>query len=227
MQYKILYWWFFLSKGNRWTKYFLHLKIWRPKPCHLIFAFLVALEGFSLLLSTQLTADLTPQWSGGFMFHSLSYIYAKPLFCCVETVSNNALNRRRIVVSDRLWAKVSTTLNTAFSLTNVYAKWRIHCLLIPSTPLLSHATSIYDRPKRACGGFGVFRESCQIWATRVSSFICVCPTDFKVSIPPLSPCFLRNRVRITLMKPLLCLNNIFPIRKQCFINTRNPVRSFI
>ena len=36
---------------------------------------------------------------------------------------------------------VAFTLNTAFSL------WWIHCLLISSTPLLSHATSIYDRPK--------------------------------------------------------------------------------
>ena len=32
---------------------------------------------------------------------------------------------------------------------------------------------------------------------------------------------IQSRVRITFPQPLLCLNNIFPIRKQCFINTRN------
>ena len=66
------------------------------------------------------------------------------------------------------------------------------------------STSIYDRPKTS-------------WAF---SIICVCKTAFKSSIPPLNRCFRRSRVRITLIKPLLYLNSIFPIRKQCFINTR-------
>ena len=30
MLYDIHYWWFFLSQGNRWTKYLVHPKIWRP-----------------------------------------------------------------------------------------------------------------------------------------------------------------------------------------------------
>ena len=38
--------------------------------------------------------------SGGFMFHPLSHIYAKIPFCCVETVANNTLNHRRVVVFD-------------------------------------------------------------------------------------------------------------------------------
>ena len=67
-----------------------------------MFASLVALDGFHLLLSTQLTAKFTLEWSGGSMFHSLSHIYAKTPFCCVGTIVNNALNRRRIVVFDRL-----------------------------------------------------------------------------------------------------------------------------
>ena len=37
----------------------------------------------------------------------------------------------------------------------------------------------------------------------------------------LNHCFRRSRVWITLIKPLLCLNSIFPFIKQCFINTRN------
>ena len=79
---------------------------------------LVALDGFHLLLSTQLTTDLSPGGSGGSIFHPLSHIYAKTYFCCVETVANNALNRRRVVVFDRLWANAAPILNTSFLLTN-------------------------------------------------------------------------------------------------------------
>ena len=124
MLYNSRYWWFFLSQGNRWIKYLAHPKIQRLILCLLMFVSLVAF--------TQLTADLTPGWNGGSMFHPLSYIYAKTSFCCIETVAN------------------------AFSLTNVHAKCWIHCLLISSTPLLSHATSIYDQPKRVCGAFWCF-----------------------------------------------------------------------
>ena len=67
----------------------------------------------------------------------------KTFFCITETVANNALNHWHVVVYNRLWVNVSLTLNTAFSLTNVHAKWWIHCLLISSTHSLSHATSIY------------------------------------------------------------------------------------
>ena len=79
-----------------------HSKIQRRKPCLLMFASLVALDGFHLPLSTHLIADLTLEGSGGFMFHPLSHIYAKTPFCCVETVANKALNCRCIVVFDRL-----------------------------------------------------------------------------------------------------------------------------
>ena len=47
MLYNIPYWWSFLSQGNQWTKYLAHLKIRRPKPCLLMFASLVALDGHS------------------------------------------------------------------------------------------------------------------------------------------------------------------------------------
>ena len=91
MLYNIHYQWFFLSQGNQLTKYLAHPNIWRPKPCLLMFVSLVALDSFHLLLSSQLTADLTPEWTGGSMFHLLSHIYAKTPFSCVETVANNAL----------------------------------------------------------------------------------------------------------------------------------------
>ena len=131
-------------------------KMQRPRPCLLLFVSLVALDAFHLLLSTQLTANLTPEWNGRSMFHPLSHIYTKTPICCVETVVNNTLNCRYIIVFDRRWANTAPTLNTSLSLTNVYAKRRIHCLLISSTCLLSHTTSIYDRPKQICGVFWCF-----------------------------------------------------------------------
>ena len=61
--------------------------------------------------------------------------------------------------------------------------------------------------------FGVFQDNWQIWASWTFSIIFVCMTVFKVSIPPLNHCFWQSRVQITLIKPLLCLNSIFPIQK--------------
>ena len=173
IQYNIRYWWFFLSWDNQWKKYFVYPKIQRPKLCLLIFASLVALDGFHLLLSTQLTADLTLQWRGGSMFHPLSHIYAKTPFCCVETVAINALNQWHIF--DWLWANVAPTLNTTFSLTNVHAKWWIHYLLISSTLLLSHKTSVYDWPKRVCGVFWCFlRQLPNLGDLSVRHHLCLC-----------------------------------------------------
>ena len=57
------------------------------------------------------------------------------------------------------WSTVSkrgTHFEHSFSLINVHAKWWIHCLLISSTPLLFHATSIYYQPKQVCGIFWCF-----------------------------------------------------------------------
>ena len=213
MLYNICYWWLFFSQGNWWTKYLVHPKIWRPKPCLLMFASLVALNGFCLLLSTKLTADLTPEWIGGSIFYPLSHIYTKTPFCCVETVANNTLNCQHIVVFDQLWANMIPTFNRAFSLTNVFAKWWIHCLLIFSSSLLSHATQFMIGQNEFVEFFGVFRDNCQIWATWAFSISCVCMTKLKVSIPPLNYCFPWSRVWITLIKLLLCLNSIFSHQK--------------
>ena len=114
----------------------------------------------------------------GSMFHPLSHIYAKTPFCCVKTVANNTLSCQCVVVFDRLWANVTPTLNTAFSLINVHAKGWIHCLLISSTPLLSHATSIYDWLKRVCGVFLVFSWITAEfgWPEHSASFVSVQPS---------------------------------------------------
>ena len=104
---------------------------------------------------TQLTDNLILEWSGGSMFHLLSHIYAKTPICYVETVLNNTLNCW-LIVFDWLGEDMAPTLNTVFSLTDIHTKWWIHCLLISSTPLLSHATSIYGRPKWVCSVFWCF-----------------------------------------------------------------------
>ena len=148
MLYNIRYWWFFRFQ---WRKYLAHPKIQRPKPCLLMLTSLVTLDGFHLSwLLIWLQSEVVD------LFHPLSHIYAKTPFCCVEIVANNALNRWCVVVFDRLWANAAPTLNTAFSLTNMHAKWWIYCLLISSTPLLSHTNSICDWPKRVCGVFWCF-----------------------------------------------------------------------
>ena len=140
-----------------------------------MFAWLVTLDGFHLLLSTQLTADLTPEWSAGSMFHPLSHIYTKTPFCCIKIVANNGLSRWRVFVFDRLWANTTPTLDTAFLWINVHAKWWIHCLLIFSTPLLSHTTSTYNRPKRVRGVFFMFSRTTAEFgrSKRSASFVSV------------------------------------------------------
>ena len=141
MIYNICYWWFFLSQWNRWTKYLCIPKYWGEN----LTCWCLGLW----LLWTDLTCCCPLSW--------------QPIWFHIETVTSNALNRRRIVVFDRLWENAAPTLNTAFSLTNFHAKCWIYCLLIYSTSLLSPATSIYDWPKRVWGGFFfcVFRDNCR------------------------------------------------------------------
>ena len=142
--YNIRYWWFFLSRGNRWIEYRAHPKIRRPKLYQLTFASLIALDGFRPLLSTQLTADLTLECSDGSIFHPSPHIAWKNPYYCAETAPNSTLNlnRRRVVVFDQLWAYVVHISNRAFSCSNLHAKWWIHCLLISLRCQLSHATPI-------------------------------------------------------------------------------------
>ena len=151
--YNIRYWWFFLSQVNRSTKYqnkealpadiYIYLwSLWTAFTC------CCQLSWLPIWLQSAV-GDLC-------FIHCHIFTEKKILFVAFKTVANNALNRRRVAVFGRLWANAATTLNTAFSLTNVHSQWWIHCLLISSTLLLSHATSIYDRPKRVCGVFWYF-----------------------------------------------------------------------
>ena len=154
----------------------------------------------SLLLSTQLTANLIPAWSG-------IYLHKNSFLLCW-----NSCKQRSESSTSCFWLTVSKCgthfENTAFSKTNIHAKWWIHCLLI-STPLLSHATSIYNQSKRVCGKFWCFPEQQPNLSNQAFSIICFCTTMFKVNIPPLNRHFWWSRVQIALIKPLLCLNSIF------------------
>lgn len=67
--------------------------------------FLVGLDGFYPLLSTQLIADLTLERSDGSMFHPLSHIAWKNYLYCIGTARNSALNRRWRVCC--FWSTVS------------------------------------------------------------------------------------------------------------------------
>ena len=181
------------------------------------------MDGFHLLLSTQLTADLTLKWSGGSMFHPLSHIYAKTLSRSVETAANNALNHQCVVFFDWLWANAATTLKTAFSLINVHQNGEYTAFWYLQLLCYRMQYQFMIGQNKFVEFFGVFWDNCWIWATWAFNIICVCTTAFKVSIPPLNCCFWWSRVWITLIKQSNGLNSIFSRqnRKQCFINTWN------
>ena len=183
MLYNIRYWWFFISHGNRWTKYLVHPKIQRPKPCLLFFFFWLLWMAFTCCCPLNwLSIWLQREMVDPCFIHCQNFTLK--LLCYVETVANNTLNCRHHVVLEWVWANAAPTLNTSFLLTNVHAKWWIHCFLISST-LLSYAISIYDQPKRVCGvSLVFFRTTAKFGQPWVFSIFCVCMTTFKVSIPP-------------------------------------------
>ena len=189
MLYNIHYWWFFLSEGNWWTKYLAYPKIQKPKSCLLMFASLVALDSFHLLLSTQANCQFDSRMKWWIHVSSIVTYLCKNSFLLCWNSCKQPSELSIIVVFDWLWANASPTLNIAFSLANVHAKWWIHCLLISSTPPQFHTTSIHNQPKRVCGVFWCFWDNGRIWATWAFSIICVCSTVFKGSMPPHNHCF--------------------------------------
>ena len=208
MLYNIWYWWLFLPHGNRWTKYLVHLKIRRLKLCQLMFASLVALDGFHLLLSTQMIAELTLEWSGGSMFHPLSHIYAKTPFYCVWNSYKQCSESSTRCCFGSTVSKRSTHFEHSFLIDKCSCKMMN---TLPSDNFNSSAISrnfnLQSAKTSFMEFFGDFRDNCRIcWAF---SIICVYTTALKVSILPLNRCFRRSRVRITLIKSLLCLKSFF------------------
>ena len=138
MLYNISYGWFFLSQGNQCTKYIVHPKIRSPKPCLLMFVSLVTLDSSHLLLSTQLTANLLPEWSGGSIFHSLSHLHKNsfllhwnsckqcsesPLRCCFwSTVSKCCTHFEHSLLIDKCSCRMVNTLPS-----NIFNSSAISC----------------------------------------------------------------------------------------------------
>ena len=152
--YDICYWWFFLSQGNRWTKYLVCLKIQRSKTCLLMLEYLVILDGFACC------CQLSWLWIEvkDLCFIHCHILKRKLLFVALKQLTKNSLNHRHIVIFDQLWANVAPTWNIAFSLTNVHENGKY--ILISSNPVLCHATWIYDRPKGiygVCENHGFFK----------------------------------------------------------------------
>ena len=126
-------------------KYLAHPKIRRPKPS------LVALDGFHLLLSTQVTADLTLEWSGGSMFHLLSHIYAKSPFCCVETCKQCS----ELLMHCCFWSTVSKH-NTHFEYKFFIDKYS--CKMVNTLP-----SDIFNSPAISCN-FNLWLAKTSLWS---------------------------------------------------------------
>ena len=161
MLYNIRYWWSFLSQGSQWTKYLVHPKIRRPKPCLQMLASLVDLVGFHKLLSTQRQPILL---QSGVVYPCFihCHIFTQKLFFLHW---NSCKQRSESSTCSCFWSTVSkrcTHIQHGFTIENVHGQKWIHCLLIYSTLLLSHVTSIWNRSKWDRGVFGVFEDNCRI-----------------------------------------------------------------
>ena len=180
MLYDICCWWFFFYQGNRWTKFLVHSKIRRPKFVPWCLRFWSLWTVFSCRVPVKSvvcwmeSSRWLPIWLRSqavvpcfILCHILTQklVFFFVFFFCVETFLNNGLNCRRVVVFGRLWANTVSTLNTAFSLTNVHRKCWIHCLLISSTPLQLQFMIAQNEFVVFWGVFLLFsRTDCRIWA---------------------------------------------------------------
>ena len=177
MPYNILYWWFFHEQNDLG-----HSKIRRSKPRLLMFASLVALDGFHLLLSTQLTVDLTLEWSDWSMRLPLAYIYVKKFFFSLKELQTTLwVDDALLFLIDckktrhPLWIPLSHW--QMFMLNGEYAAfWYLQLLCY-----LTQLQFTIDQ-KEFVEFFGVFRDNYQIWATWAFSIIYVLKSTFKVSI---------------------------------------------
>ena len=210
--YNIFYWWFFLSQGNRWTKYLAHPKIQRPKPCLLMFASLVALDSFHLLLSTQLIADFDSGVKWWIHVSSIVTYLCKNSFL-LQTMLRIIDVLLFLIHCKQMWHPLGTQIShwQMFIQNGEYtAFWYLQLLCY-----LMHLQLTIGQNKFV-EFFGVFQNNCRIWVTWAVSIIWVCTT---ASIPPLKCCFWWSRVRITLIKTLLCLNSIFSTSESNTLST--------
>ena len=174
-----------------------------------------SLDEFHLLLSTQLIANLTLEWSSGSMFHPLWHIYTKNFIllrwnsckqctelsrrCCFwSTMCKRDTNFEHSFLIDKCSCKMVNTLpsdifNSSAILWN-FNLWKAKTIL--RSFLFSKTTAWFGRLERS------------------ALFVFLLPPLLLlVSIPPLNRCFWWSRLRITLIKPLLYLNSIYSHQK--------------
>ena len=219
--YNIRFWWFFLSKGNRWTKYLAHPKIHRPKPCLLVFASLVALDGFHLLLFTQLTANLTPEWSSGTCFIHCYIFTQKFLFVVLKQ-----LQTMFWILDALFWTMIHFE----------------HSFLIDkcSCKLVNRQPSDIFNSSAISHNFNLQSAKMSLW-----SFLVFSGTTSEFGWPECSASFVSLRPCLNLACHLLTVVSneaeskqhllghyfawtvFFPIRRQCFINKWNSDFSII
>ena len=142
MLYNIRHWWFFLSQCNR---NLAHPKTWMPKPYLLVFVFF----GCFVQLSPDCRFDSRVKW----WIHVSSIV---TYLCKNFFVAFKQLQTMLWIINVLLLLINCEQICTYFEHSFFIAKWWIHCLMISSTTLLPHITSIYDQPKQVCGVFWCF-----------------------------------------------------------------------
>ena len=140
-----------------------------------MFVSLVAQDGFHLLLSTQLTADLTLEWSGGSMVYSLSHIYAKNTFllrwnsckqssessmrfCFWSTVSKCDTHFEHSILIDKSACKMVNTLpSDIFNSSVIYRNFNLRSAKTSlwSFLVFSGTTAKLGRPERSASFLSV------------------------------------------------------------------------
>ena len=184
MLWNIRYWWFFLSQGNRGTKYLAHPKIRRPKPCLLMFASLVSFGRLSpaAVYSTDCWSEVLDP-----CFIHCHIFMQKLLFVALKLLQTT------FWIVDVLLFLIDC--EQMFMQNGEYtAFWYLQllCYLTQLQCMIGQNEFVEF--------FGVFKDNCRIWVTWAFSIICICMTMFKFSIPPLNYCFQQTRVPITLMR---------------------------
>ena len=170
-----------------------------PKPCLLMFASLVSLDGFHLMQSIQLATYLTLEWSGGSMFHPLLHIYTKLLFVALKQLQT-------MPWIDNALLFLIDCEQTQHPFSTLVSHWQMFMQNGKYSALWYFQLLCQNEFVKF---FVVFLDNCRIWVTWEFSIICICTAVFKVSIPLLNHYFQWCRIRITLIKPLLCFEQYF------------------
>ena len=188
-----------------------------------MFASLVTLDGFHQLLSTQLTADLTQEWSGGSTLHPLSRLHKNSILlcwnsskqrfessicCCFwSTVSKCGTNSEHSFLIDKCLCKIVNTLPS-----DIFNSSAISCNFNLQSAKTSWVFLVFSRTAAKFG-----------WPECSASFMAVRPCLKS----PYHHCLQWSKVRITLIKPFLSCTNFFPPCQETILYQHTKIRFFI